>query len=375
MSSTTLQSGSSDGKKPLLRILSLDGGGVRGLSSLLILRELMTRIALRKNESVRPCDCFELIIGTGMGGISALFLGRMRLSVDQAIEEYIHLAEVAFKPKSSSVSRLLRPPKALLDGAVLEETMGEVVKRVLGDRDARLAHSLHDLSQCQTAVLAATSDSADAPPYIFPSYADGSRPASTFTIREVARATASTAGLFAPIALGNPPMKFMDAGLAGHNNPTEIGLREAERLWPGRQIDCFVSLGTGLQNIVSLDTRQSGIADACQAIIANCEQVHDRTLRNLRDGFPYFRLNVDRGLDAVDIMEWNEAGPNGKLSGIADSYMRWKEVDTRLNYCLRAMNGEHPGRFSRYCSLLAQLTGYARLVHQADRTHLRRQIF
>jgi len=59
------------------RILSLDGGGVRGLSSLLILREIMEDIEQRTgaSETPRPCDYFDLIGGTSTGGLIAIMLG------------------------------------------------------------------------------------------------------------------------------------------------------------------------------------------------------------------------------------------------------------------------------------------------------------
>ena len=52
------------------RILSLDGGGVRGLSSLLILREIMEEIGRRAqaHEPPLPCQYFDLIGGTSTGG-------------------------------------------------------------------------------------------------------------------------------------------------------------------------------------------------------------------------------------------------------------------------------------------------------------------
>lgn len=53
-----------------LRLLSLDGGGVRGLSSLMVLNELMQNIALEEKRlgrraqgnhaPLRPCDYFDL---------------------------------------------------------------------------------------------------------------------------------------------------------------------------------------------------------------------------------------------------------------------------------------------------------------------------
>jgi len=52
--------------------LVADGGGVRGLSSLYILRSIMERVNTeRKKESkdkIEPCDLFDLICGTSTGG-------------------------------------------------------------------------------------------------------------------------------------------------------------------------------------------------------------------------------------------------------------------------------------------------------------------
>lgn len=63
-----------------LRILSLDGGGVRGIASLYILLELMHQLRreLKTSEVLRPCDCFDLICGTSTGGLIAIMLGRLR---------------------------------------------------------------------------------------------------------------------------------------------------------------------------------------------------------------------------------------------------------------------------------------------------------
>ena len=70
-----------------LHILSLDGGGVRGISSLYILKELMDQIKLKLMhdkpdeplETLRPCDVFDLICGTSTGGLIAIMLGRLEM--------------------------------------------------------------------------------------------------------------------------------------------------------------------------------------------------------------------------------------------------------------------------------------------------------
>lgn len=49
-----------------LCLLALDGGGVRGLSSLVIIEELMRKIDAQNPP--KPCDYFDMIGGTSTGG-------------------------------------------------------------------------------------------------------------------------------------------------------------------------------------------------------------------------------------------------------------------------------------------------------------------
>jgi len=70
------------------RILAFDGGGVRGLSSLLIIKGLMhevQRILVGRGKAKTgdrlplPCVYFDLICGTSTGGLIAIMLGRLRM--------------------------------------------------------------------------------------------------------------------------------------------------------------------------------------------------------------------------------------------------------------------------------------------------------
>jgi predicted acylesterase/phospholipase RssA len=49
-----------------LKLLCLDGGGVRGLSSLFILKQLME--AINPDDPPKPCNYFDMIGGTSTGG-------------------------------------------------------------------------------------------------------------------------------------------------------------------------------------------------------------------------------------------------------------------------------------------------------------------
>jgi len=104
-----------------LRILSLDGGGVRGISSLYILKELMRQLAREYQEdnpnapelTPHPCQYFDLICGTSTGGLIALMLGRLRMVWNQtfviltfSLLTTPFLNTKSFLKKSSQVNRM-----------------------------------------------------------------------------------------------------------------------------------------------------------------------------------------------------------------------------------------------------------------------------
>jgi patatin-like phospholipase/acyl hydrolase len=63
-----------------LRLLALDGGGVRGLSALMILEQLME--AVDPDAPPKPCDYFDMIGGTSTGGWVVTELSRHKKSAD-----------------------------------------------------------------------------------------------------------------------------------------------------------------------------------------------------------------------------------------------------------------------------------------------------
>lgn len=65
-----------------LRILSMDGGGMRGLATLAMLRKL------EKGTGKRVHELFDLICGTSTGGMLAVALAVKQLSLDECEEIY-----------------------------------------------------------------------------------------------------------------------------------------------------------------------------------------------------------------------------------------------------------------------------------------------
>jgi hypothetical protein len=70
--SVQITGGSNPVDKDGLCLLSLDGGGVRGLSSLYVLKSLMDRFNSERTakglDTRKPCEIFDLIGGTSTGG-------------------------------------------------------------------------------------------------------------------------------------------------------------------------------------------------------------------------------------------------------------------------------------------------------------------
>jgi patatin-like phospholipase/acyl hydrolase len=101
-------------------ILCLDGGGIRGYSSLLILKRLMGEItrwerifeAMERPSTERrtfnedellPCHYFDFMYGTSTGGLIATMLGRLRMTVTVCLDTYKVVGNELFGKKRSSI--------------------------------------------------------------------------------------------------------------------------------------------------------------------------------------------------------------------------------------------------------------------------------
>ncbi|KAF2151177.1 FabD/lysophospholipase-like protein [Myriangium duriaei CBS 260.36] len=292
-------------KGPPLRILSLDGGGVRGYSMLIILQELMHRTfvetegrAPKRHEIPRPCDHFDLIVGTGTGGLIAIMLGRLRLDIDTCKDVYVRMTRKVFETDKTFAGIPYRG--TLFKASKLEEAIKECVSQhtidggegndsiaiaqpmspdtpgtrasfstglqrspsvssrysqvgmsPLSPRMGRWGNPnslLYDLRENRTktavtAVYKGTPKGGSAA--LLRSYDSRKESAPEFecSIWQAGRATSATGLAFKPIKIGQSV--FIDEG-AGKYNPSPLVLDEAVlNEWPGRDVGVFVSIGTG----------------------------------------------------------------------------------------------------------------------------------
>lgn len=99
----------------------------------IIIQELMHRTyveiegkAPRRDQIPKPCDHFDLICGTGTGGLIAIMLGRMRLDLETCKEVYVRMTRKVFETDKTIAGIPYR--STLFKASKLEEAIKECVR-------------------------------------------------------------------------------------------------------------------------------------------------------------------------------------------------------------------------------------------------------
>lgn len=241
-----------DGPK---RILSLDGGGVRGIISLAFLERIEALLAEHAGDTqgggeTRLCDYFDLIGGTSTGSIIATALA-LGFSTEQLIDLYLDLAPRAFIP------RRWRLP--LIAAKFPTEPLAKAIRLQVGDETLG-----SDKLNTGLAVIAKRIDTNS--PWIFhnnprsryfdtPDDEPGAVPNKDLGLAEIVRASTAAPTYFKPefieVAKGIDGL-FVDGGVSPHGNPALLMLMLATEPgygygWPaGEDKLTLISVGAGI---------------------------------------------------------------------------------------------------------------------------------
>ncbi|KAF8600233.1 FabD/lysophospholipase-like protein [Ceratobasidium sp. AG-I] len=297
-----------------LNILSIDGGGARGLSALVILEALMKKVQEKEGLAAAPDpdDYFDLMGGTGTGGIAVVMLGRLGMSTSRAIENHGRFSEV-FSDK-----KFIARGTSVFKASKLETVLKAVVKETTGDPEERMMDQRADGEQCKIMVLARSKHNMNAGiPCIFRSYDAVSNLGPNCTIWQALRATTAHPDLFKSVEISelNILESFIDGGL-GCNNPLPYILSEAMALYPGRKISTIVSIGTGHAHTIHIPDSPrfqrmlpTSVAEAMKNMATDCQQVaHEMGLRFRDAKGVYFRFNVHQGMQNIMVSGWEKLG-------------------------------------------------------------------
>jgi len=285
------------------RILSIDGGGIRGMIPALVLAEL-------ERLTGRPVsELFDLIAGTSTGGILALGLARPAPDGGPAFSA-AEMVELYEREGGTIFSRSIWHRARALGNAFEEKYPSAPVERVLQRYFGETR-----LSEARTNLLVTGYDIEERRPFFFKSHNAKKDPADDFLMREAARATSAAPTYFEPAKVPAATPKgyqaLVDGGVYA-NNPAMCAYVEALCKWSPESI-VLLSLGTGeaIQPIPYKSAKDWGLVNWAQPIlnvvfdgVSDTTDFHLQSLAGQDTGklARYWRMQVrlKPGQDAMD---------------------------------------------------------------------------
>lgn len=282
------------------RILSLDGGGIRGVVQLEVLRFI--ELALGRHL---PVQCFfDLIVGTGTGGLIATALSLKDRSVDSITDMFTAMCDHAFTPRLKGVP-VISQIAQLFGSAPKYKTkplLGALKTAFTEDDDlfgshdkprngARVALTATSATGQETILMASYRRPEDPmPAYAFERPHD---PDMELKTHEAITASLASPSFFKPFVFHGK--SYLDGGLRSPN-PAFIADRERKLIWPDvAEPDIFLSLGTGQNRITVLQKLQDRQKDATPGSVA---PTSSHASNSLKPGGRWRTKRTDDVLDA-----------------------------------------------------------------------------
>lgn len=215
-------------------VLSIDGGGVRGLIPATVLQHLEERMGHPIHE------IFDLFVGTSTGGLISLMLnvpdeqGHPKYTITQVVELYKNLSQRIFK--RGSIVRGIRS-RFNLTSKYSTKPYEQLLRQYFGNVTMR---------QTYKPVVVTSIDSLHQVPFYFSTTGgDFGLIGMLRFMWEAARATSAAPVYFKPFYLksGSRSYTLIDGGV-GINNPSIVGVMLAKKLFPDKKV-ILVSIGTG----------------------------------------------------------------------------------------------------------------------------------
>ncbi|KAJ9562268.1 hypothetical protein OSB04_007428, partial [Centaurea solstitialis] len=241
----------------LITVLSIDGGGIRGIIPGVILEYLESQLQELDGEEARLADYFDVIAGTSTGGLVTVMLtapdqnNKPLYAAKDIVPFYLENCPKIFKQIGGPFAGIIKLLKALVGPKYDGKYLKELVTSLLGTTK---------LSQTLTNVVIPSFDIKTMQPVIFSSFQVPREPSMDVQLSDICLGT-SAAPTYLPahnFQNGDREFNLIDGGMAA-NNPSLVAIGEVTRqalkedpnFFPISPMDygryLVVSLGTGTE--------------------------------------------------------------------------------------------------------------------------------
>jgi patatin-like phospholipase/acyl hydrolase len=298
-------------------ILSIDGGGIRGILPGVILSYIESQLREKEGKVARLSDYFDLVAGTSTGGIlTCMYLlpgddGRPVFNADDAVNLYLENGSEIFK---APFFRRVINPFGLFEAKYPAKNIEKLLKKYFGDKR---------LSELLKPCIVTAYDFFQRKTYFFNREDTQQGIFREFYIRDVARATSAAPTYFSPAeiySLYGDPLCLIDGGVFA-GNPAMCAYAEARTSkfkeitgddnktnYPVADDMLIVSVGTGNEYTSYPYKKASrwGVAGWLKPLIdifmsGNSETVHYQLKQmfdtvDMHSGKNYYRLSPGLGM-------------------------------------------------------------------------------
>lgn len=382
-----------------LRILCLDGGGSRGIASVVVLNHIVEALG-----GVEVADCFDMVVGTSTGAIIAFLVGLKRETSKQTEKRYDSMIPSIFT-KSALSTPLLLLTTATYDDSPFMKVLNEVVG------DDIMLDSRSDPSAPYVAAVSTKLSSTPTNVALFRNYNynggelpdalaiapekarqslgltsakdekgkssnrrpteqsggetipsehqyEASRHPGSFRVlqRNAVRASTAAPTFFKPIFMGGE--LYSDGGIVA-SNPSAIAIHEARTLFPNVPIEMVVSIGTGafVEHKSVPRIGWDGIIGQIVNSACDGEQIHHilqdilgsngaqvRRSQSLSNSYCYMRFNPILGYQDDFPIDITDPIKLERLKQVTRDYMASPEQQQKLQHLAKVLRGHRGHR-------------------------------
>lgn len=236
-----------------IRILSLDGGGIRGIITCVILKYIEEQLQKQDNPNAKLGDYFDLIAGSSTGGLLAAILlfpdnsKKARFSVQEALDLYAKKGDTIF---NVSLWEHIINPFGLFNEKISQKNIEKQLDEVFGKLELK-----DFIKPC----LITSYDIGKRNAKFFTSH-DAKESLQNFYVKDICRATSAAPTYFEPAkikSLYGQDFTLIDGGVYA-NNPALCAYAEARKIKFSKELNdeekidfpsindmIIVSVGTG----------------------------------------------------------------------------------------------------------------------------------